>query len=69
MAKKERAVRALRFLATYHKSPPEIVKDDFAYDRLLDFVHRVALVGLGELNGTDDPAYTRCTICYPEEPE
>ncbi len=34
--------RRLYFLSHYTKNPPEIIKDDFAYDRLLDFVHRVA---------------------------
>lgn len=36
----------LKFLSTYEKWPTEIVKDDFAYDRLLDFVHQQAKEGL-----------------------
>jgi len=43
---RDRVESALRFLSTYEKNPPEIVKDDFAYDRLLDFVHEVARRGL-----------------------
>ena len=33
---------ALRFLSTYEKDPPEMLKDDYAYDRLLTFIHEVA---------------------------
>ena len=35
-------VEALTFLSTYEKDPPEVMKDDYAYDRLLAFVHDVA---------------------------
>jgi hypothetical protein len=35
----ERLAAFVLWLSTYKKNPPEIVKDDFAYDRLLLFVH------------------------------
>lgn len=47
-----RAEESLRYLSTYEKRPPEVIKDEFAYDRLLDFIHQVALVGLGQLDQT-----------------
>lgn len=37
---------ALRFLSTYEKDPPEVLKDDYAYDRLLAFIHEVAALAL-----------------------
>ena len=34
----EELEKRLRWLSAYEKKPPEVVKDDFAYDRLLEFV-------------------------------
>lgn len=31
----------VKALSVYEKNPPEIIKDDFAYDRLLDFIHNM----------------------------
>ena len=49
----KRMEKALLHLATYEKKPPEILKDDFAYDRLLDYIHKVAQVGLGLRDSTE----------------
>ena len=38
----DRLREALTFLSKYEKDPPEILYDQWAYDRLLSFVHRVA---------------------------
>lgn len=39
-------VEALRFLSTYEKDPPEVMYDQWAYIRLLAFVHDVATCAL-----------------------
>ncbi len=38
LAALEELEKRLLWLSTYEKKPPEVVKDDFAYDRLLEFV-------------------------------
>jgi len=45
---------ALEYLADYEKDPPEMLKDGWAYDRLLRYVHEVAQVGLGLIETTED---------------
>ena len=54
--KRERQQYALEWLRDYEKDPPEICKDDFAYDRLLAYVKQVARVGLGEIENTNAAA-------------
>ena len=36
----------LTWLSTYEKNPPEVCKDDFAYDRLLAFIQEQARAAL-----------------------
>jgi len=36
----------LKYLSTYEKNPPEIIKDDFAYDRLMNFIHEQCRIAL-----------------------
>lgn len=38
--KMDRVRMFLQWMADYEKSPPEIVKDDFAYDRLMSWMKR-----------------------------
>jgi hypothetical protein len=33
---------ALKFLATYEKDPPDLMYDEWAHRRLLDFIHKIA---------------------------
>jgi len=36
----------LTWLSTYEKDPPEVMKDDWAYDRFLNFIHEQAAAAL-----------------------
>lgn len=42
-------IEKLKLFSTYKKSPPEVVKDDFAYDRLLLFFQEESQKTLKEL--------------------
>lgn len=53
-AANQEMANCLRWLATYEKDPPEILKDDWAYDRFLTYVHTTAQTGLSRA-GLDLP--------------